>query len=310
MDIWNLALNLGAAEAFSLAPQAMESHWPGTVGNPDALLPGATAVHLLVVPYQTFAWCEDEPSVNAFYPAYQNGRSMAQKLVETLQGEGVRAVNAPNLPLKPVALATGRFSMGRNCLVGAREYGTRFTLQCVLSDLEPTDAAAPAARSRLSRECAHCRACLRACPTGALNGDGTIQAERCLRNFSYSEPIPEGVRPLFGASLYGCDVCQRVCPRNAGQRAVEPSEELRRALALKALLQGDYKPLVPFIGANYARRNRVMGRAALIAGNLCDASLLPLLKKVAASEASPAREHAAWAMQRIMAEDCAARPEG
>ncbi|MBS5585084.1 MAG: hypothetical protein KHX36_02575 [Clostridiales bacterium] len=131
----------------------------------------------------------------------------------------------------------------------------------MLSDLEPTDAAAPAARGRLSRECARCRACLRACPTGALNGDGTIQAERCLRNFSYSEPIPEGMRPLFGVSLYGCDVCQRVCPRNAGQRAVEPPEELRRALSLKALLQGEYKPLAPFIGANYARRNRVMGRA-------------------------------------------------
>ena len=145
MDIWNLALNLGAAEVFSLAPQAVEAHWPGTVGDPDALLPGATAVHLLIVPYQTFAWREDEPSVNAFYPAYQNGRNIAQKLVEALQAEGIRAINAPNLPLKPLALATGCVSMGRNCLVGAREYGTRFTLQCVLSDLEPTDAAAPAA---------------------------------------------------------------------------------------------------------------------------------------------------------------------
>ena len=89
MDIWNLALNLGAAEAFSLAPQAVEAHWPGTVGDPDALLPGATAVHLLIVPYQTFAWREDEPSVNAFYPAYQNGRNIAQKLVEALNARGV-----------------------------------------------------------------------------------------------------------------------------------------------------------------------------------------------------------------------------
>ena len=94
MDIWNLALNLGAAEAFSLAPQAVEAHWPGTVGDPDALLPGATAVHLLIVPYQTFAWREDEPSVNAFYPAYQNGRNIAQALVDALQAEGIRAIRA------------------------------------------------------------------------------------------------------------------------------------------------------------------------------------------------------------------------
>ena len=109
----------------------------------------------------------------------------------------------------------------------------------------------------------------------------------------------------LAVDIYCCKDCKKL-----EFYAVEPPEELRRALSLKALLQGEYKPLAPFIGANYARRNRVMGRAALVAGNLRDASLLPLLQKVAESEASPAREHAAWATQRIMAGDREARPEG
>ncbi len=311
MDIVSYALELGAADVISLPPRALEANWPGTVSDPEALLPGARAMHLIVVPYQAFEWREDEPSVNAFYPAYQRGRAVAQALVEALRAGGIPAASAPNLPLKPLALAAGRFSMGRNCLVGTREYGTRFTLQCVLSGLEPTEEAAPPARGRLSRECARCRACLRACPNGALNGDGTMQPERCLRNFSYTEPIPESMRPMLGNSLYGCDICQRVCPRNAHQRAVEPPAALREALSLAALLQGEYKPLAPFIGANYARRNRVMGRAALVAGNLRQKSLLPLLRQVAENEAPPAREHAAWAVQRILRDEGReAHPEG
>lgn len=303
MDVWGFVQERGAAELISLAPRVLEAAWPGTAGDPFALLPGARSMHLIAVPYQTFAWKDGEPAVNAFYPAFQRGRELALALVEALRLEGVQAENAPNLPLKPLALASGRFSMGRNCLVGAREYGTRFTLQCVLSTLPPEDGEwFPTVPGRLARECGRCRACLRACPTGALNGDGTICADRCLRSLSYREPIPEPMRPLLSNSLYGCDICQRVCPRNALQRAVEPPEALRKALSLKALLAGDWKPLAPFIGANYARRGRILGRAALVAGNLRDKSLLPLLRLVAQNEGSPAREHAAWAIDRITAD--------
>ena len=93
--------------------------------------------------------------------------------------------------------------------------------------------------------------------------------------------------------------------------AVRKREMCIRDRSLAALLQGEYKPLAPFIGANYARRNRVMGRAALVAGNLRQKSLLPLLRQVAENEAPPAREHAAWAVQRILRDEGReAHPEG
>ena len=126
-----------------------------------------------------------------------------------------------------------------------------------------------------------------------------MDAGRCLRNLPYNVPVPEPLRAPVGTILYGCDICQRICPRNAGQMDCAPPAALRQALRLEALLAGEYKALAPFLGANYARRGRVMGRAALIAGNLGDRRALPRLKELARISEPPMREHAAWAVRRI-----------
>jgi len=298
MDIIKLARETGVAEIVPVAPRCFEADWPGTDADPFALLPDVRTMLLMVIPYQSFAWKPDEISVNAFYPAFQQGRYAALAVAERLRSEGYSALSAPNLPLKPMAAGTGRFSFGRNCLTGAGEYGTRFTLQCVLTDMEMPCVPVNEARS-LARECERCNACVRACPTGAIRGDGTLEAGRCLRNLPYNEPIAKEMRDKAGTSLYGCDICQRVCPRNARQALCEPPDELRSALRLEELLKGNYKPLAPFIGANYARRNRVMGRAALAAGNLRDESVSHLLEEISQNGDSPAREHAAWALGKI-----------
>lgn len=288
----------GAAEIIPVTPRLLDAKWPGTDADPYALLPEVKTMLLMVLPYQSFAWKKDEAQINAFYPAFQRGREAALKLVEILERDGFRAVNAPNLPLKPMASETGRLQYGRNSLVGMEKYGTRITLQCVLTDYE-MECAVRTEGFPLSDTCLNCAACVKACPTGAIRGDGSLDAQRCLRNLPYNEVIAEEFREKLGASLYGCDRCQSVCPRNALQKPCEPPDELRDALRLERLLKGEYKPLAPFLGANYARKNRVMGRAALIAGNIGGKELLSLLDEIAQKRESPMSEHAAWAISKI-----------
>ena len=81
----------------------------------------------------------------------------------------------------------------------------------------------------LETDCGACRLCIDACPTGALDEPGTLDATRCLSYWTQSpDPIPEPYRAELGTQVYGCDICQDVCPWNRGV-------EKRRALILSRL---------------------------------------------------------------------------
>lgn len=74
-------------------------------------------------------------------------------------------------------------------------------------------------------KCATCRRCVEACPTGAIQPDGSVDARRCIAylTIEHQGEIPEDLRPLMGASLFGCDRCTSVCPYNkVGSDAIMP----------------------------------------------------------------------------------------
>ena len=67
----------------------------------------------------------------------------------------------------------------------------------------------------LKKSCGACTRCVTACPTGALRGDYTIDATRCISDLTQrTGPIPRELRPLIGTWVWGCDICQDVCPFN------------------------------------------------------------------------------------------------
>jgi epoxyqueuosine reductase len=77
------------------------------------------------------------------------------------------------------------------------------------AELEPTPP--------LDADCGSCRLCIDACPTGALDEPGTLDATKCLSYWTQSsKPMPEQYRSGLGAQVYGCDICQDVCPWNRG----------------------------------------------------------------------------------------------
>jgi len=260
---------------------------------------GSVAVGLVpYTPYTAFDFC-----VDAYYVAsntfYQKGRSM----ITELNGAGIRATRAPaETPLKTLALQAGLVFQGLNSLTYSGEFGSRFYIYAV--SLPRTPAFSTYKESRA--ECLRCGACVKACPVQMTDdksqmtdkgtghkargaGEGQIinnsnceqymSSENCVRAAMDSPAnMSNAMSAAAGTRLWGCDVCQRVCPHN-NEVVIEPPDPLARA-ARELIFTGDMSVLAGYIGANHARKKRLLNLAANAAGNTGDRAYLPPLQKL------------------------------
>ena len=206
-----------------------------------------------------------------------------------------------NLPLKPILAGYGIGAYGRNGLIAVPGLGTRFAVAAEAS-LDPPDPLRRwEAHRPLDGQCEGCGACMAACPNGALLGNGRVDVTQCLRaQAQFQTPrMPDTSRDRIGASQWGCDICQRACPRNRQIVSVPMPEALENALELKRLLAGDVKPLGEWIGTNYARPARMQARASLVAANLGRRDLTEDIRKLQNSPVEAVRDCAAWALEKL-----------
>ena len=190
---------------------------------------------------------------------------------------------------------------GKNTMLITRDHGSWVVLGTLVTEVE-IEAAAP-----LDLDCGRCRLCIDACPTGALDEPGVLDANRCLSFWTQAPaPVPEAYRPELGASVYGCDICQDVCPWNRGvekrRGELPPPEDAVPNVSLAEWLTTDGAELVEELDRLYVPRNdpRWLRRNALHAlGNVGSAEELPLAREWAASDDDVLAEAAGWAVARI-----------
>ena len=166
-------------------------------------------------------------------------RSRLQRLADRLAdevgpfGHRVFCDSAPVLEVE-LATRTGLGWRGKHTLTLSRDAGSMFFLGEIFVDFElpPTPA--------VSAHCGSCRACIDACPTGAIVAPYRVDARRCISylTIEHDGPIPRELRPLIGNRIYGCDDCQLACPWNRHAQATPlPDFDVREAFAAPTLLQ-------------------------------------------------------------------------
>jgi len=213
-------------------------------------------------------------------------------------------VDTGPLAEKAWAAAAGLGAWGKNGCLLHPSHGSWFFLGELVTDLDlPAD-------TPQADLCGSCTACLDACPTGALVAPYVLDATRCISylTIEVKGEIPEDRRAGLGRHVFGCDICQDVCPWNRRRRrhgggAFEPREGAF-APDLDALAGLDdlaFRTRFRRSPLRRAKRRGLVRNVAVALGNAGDASHRPLLERMAVDADPVVREHAAWARRRLEA---------
>ena len=213
---------------------------------------------------------------------------------------------------RDLARRAGLGWFGKNTMLINPRAGSFFFLGALLVDLElQTDA------PFTTDHCGTCRRCLDACPTGALVEPHVLDATRCISylTIEVKGEIAENLRGQIGELLYGCDVCQEVCPftqkfsRELSEPAFAPRPALAgkdaRSLARELISLSPAEFSVAFRGSpmKRAKLRGLKRNAAVVLGNVGSMADVPPLLLALADPEPVVRAHAAWALGRIGSRD-------
>ncbi len=291
--------------------------------DPRRVLPGARSILAVALVYDRpglAAPAPDAPRVARYAGGEDYHELLLDRLravesgLEALAGRPVASrayVDTGPVQERVFAALGGLGWIGKNtCLIHPR-LGSYLFLGVLLTDLElEPDAREP-------DHCGSCRACLDACPTGAFPEPFVLDATRCI---SYATIESRGAIPLelregHGGWLFGCDLCQEVCPWNQRSRRSLPAEHeaLRAQLAprtqwleptlawLLALSEEEWRRATRRTALRRARWRGLLRNALVVAGNIGGAELAPLVRAHAQGSDELLAEHARWALARMEA---------
>ena len=198
--------------------------------------------------------------------------------------------------------------IGKNTMLINPHRGSDFFLGEILTDLI-FDEYDSAARESM---CGTCTRCLTACPTDAFPQPYVLDARRCISYLTIENKgwIDRDLRPLMGNWVFGCDICQDVCPwqrfaPKTGEEAFYPADIDRAAPPLLDLLrlnEADFKTRFAGSPIERLRRNRLVRNACVAAGNWGDPAAIDPLRDLLNDDSPLVRGHAAWALDRIAGE--------
>ena len=287
--------------------------------DPSALVPGARSAVVVALEYYNDDARPADPSrgiVARYARNLDYHELMKERLIalqewidaELLPVRGRAYVDTGAVLERELAQRAGLGWYGRNTMLIQPGRGSYWFLGVILLDVEL------AYDDPFEKEhCGSCAACVSACPTGALlgrdeSGAPRMDARRCISYLTIElrGPIPRDLRPLIGNRVYGCDICQEVCPWNSF--ATPSSEEAflaREGLDGPSLVewmtmtQEEFSARFKGSPIKRAKRRGLLRNVAVALGNWGAPEAVPALASALNDEEPLIRGHAAWALGRI-----------
>ncbi len=243
-----------------------------------------------------YAWGED------YHDVVRRG---LEKLVEKLGSGHEWKICVDTCPLleRSYAQQAGLGWVGKNTCLINQEIGSWFFLGEILTSLEIEADSPPPDR------CGTCTRCIDACPTAAIPAAGyAVDARRCIPYFTIElhGAIPEEMRGQIGQNIFGCDICQDVCPWNrrapiADEPSFEPKHFAPALEELAGLTEGQFREMFHASPIQRAKYAGFLRNVAIAMGNSGQAKFREPLEKLAQFQNELVAEHARWALSQLRA---------
>jgi epoxyqueuosine reductase len=296
--------------------------------HPDGVLEGTKSLIALAYPYDAaeavpirhglgriakYVWSGVDYH-DIIHPKLKHLCKLIRQEAPDCRARGV--VDTAPLLEREIAQQAGLGWQGKNTLLLNKNKGSYFFLACILCNLE-----LPHDESHDTSHCGTCQACLEACPTNAFPKPGVLDASRCISylTIEHRSPIPQSLREGIGDWLYGCDVCQEVCPWNHkptrdGNRPPHSREQpkpheqntndkrLFDQVELTELFEIDdeqFRDRFRKTPLWRARRRGVLRNAAIVLGNQMQTTAVPALHQGLKDKEPLVRGASAWALGKI-----------
>jgi epoxyqueuosine reductase len=244
-----------------------------------------------------YAWGEDYHEVL---------RAGLERMVERLQAiesfECKICVDTAPLLERSFGRMAGLGWIGRNTCLINEPLGSWFFLGEILTSLEIEPDSPPPDR------CGTCTRCIDACPTGALVPSGdewTLDARRCISYLTIElrGPIPEEHRAAIGSRVFGCDICQDVCPWNSGAPVIDGAEPFAPRLEKLANLSGEeFRVMFRDSPMTRPKYSGFLRNVAVAMGNSGLEEFRDALDRLSRHPDPLVAGHAVWALERWVRE--------
>lgn len=284
--------------------------------DPQTLVPWAVSVVSVGMSYYTplprpepgppttgwisrYAWGDD------YHDLMQRELAALLERIQELHGapvQGKAFVDSGPVLERDFAGVAGLGWIGKNTHLISPKKGSWFFLGELFVDL-------PLSYDRPMRDrCGRCDLCLKACPTGAFVGPYVLDARRCISYLTIELKgwIPRHLRPLIGNHIFGCDICQEVCPYNVkaaptGEAAFQPRAGLHapQLIPLLSLDQNEFRRRFKGSPILRAKRRGFLRNVAVALGNSKSREAVPTLTRGLDDDEALVRGHAAWALGEI-----------
>jgi epoxyqueuosine reductase len=310
--------------------------------HPDALLPGAQSIIALAMFYLTeqpdevgedrprgrisrYAWGDDYHEI--IKPKLQQFGAWLRDYArdEVSEVETRLFVDTGRMVDRAVAQRAGLGWYGKNTNILTKGWGSWVFLAEVVTNLPLGGDSGQFYDSPSKANCGSCEICLRACPTGALPAPYVLDNTRCISYLTIElrGSIPLELRPLMGNLIFGCDICQQVCPVNiVAERRLGLRKDGRVSTPLQFHPRQEFQPraatgsspeLIPLLSLTEeqfrerfrlspirrTKRHGLLRNVCVALGNIGDAQAVPALIGALHDYEPLVRGHAAWALGRI-----------